>query len=77
MFKRWYVPVAIVAFALLMLGPLVIAGCESMQPSETAAHALRVFCALKRSDIGSVLLTDQQREAGAIVCNAVGLPLGS
>jgi len=45
---------------------------------ETAQHALRVFCLLHHAEITHTVLTQEwQRRAGTIVCNAVGLSLGS
>ncbi|MEX3859633.1 hypothetical protein AB3X94_37215 [Paraburkholderia sp. BR10923] len=61
-----------VAFVLMTL-----ASCESLQTNDTAQHALRVFCALHRADILATLLTPEQQRAGAVVCSAVGMTLGT
>lgn len=57
---------------ILLLG---LGGCSTLNPSVT--DVLHRFCEFHRSDIAQVLLTPQQQAAGAIVCQAVGEPLGS
>ncbi|MEM5297640.1 hypothetical protein VSR82_25310 [Burkholderia sp. JPY481] len=63
---------------VLLVLPVLVVGCENFPPAgETAQHALRVFCALHRADILSTLLTEQQQQAGTVVCHAVGMSLGT
>jgi len=69
-------------FNLVLLAGL--AGCEpgiqgGGPPAGAMADARRIldtFCRLKVSEIGQVLLTDEQRRAGAVVCGAIGDRLG-
>jgi len=67
--------------SLLIVLPLLLGSCEQQdwgQHIQNARQALAAFCALKRIDIiSNALLTEQQRQAGAIVCQAVGMGLGS
>ena len=57
--------------------PLVLGGCEAVNQPETAAHALREFCALHKAQITHVLQTPDQIQAGKIVCLTVGRSLGA
>lgn len=59
------------------LAALGLTGCQGMTQHETAQHALQVFCSLHKSEIFATLLTPQQQQAGTIVCQAIGQPLGT
>lgn len=60
---------------IILVSLLFLASCESLGP-ENAQAVLQKFCALHRSEILHVLLSDEQIKAGNIVCGAIGLPLG-
>ena len=54
------------------------AGCEQMNQHLTDARTiLNAFCTLKQASIFEILLTPEQRQAGAIVCGAIGQPEGT
>jgi len=60
----------------MTLAPL--SGCEQFsEHRDTFAQALSHMCEFHRLSIVQVLLTEQQRRAGEMVCNAIGLHLGS
>lgn len=76
-FRRWEArPKAVLVLAAA--APLLAASCEQLRPHvDTARDALRVFCMLHRAEIiSSVLLTAEQRQAGEVVCGALGMRLG-
>jgi hypothetical protein len=67
----------LILVALLLASAVAVASCENFNTQETAYQALTIFCKLHRADITQILLSQQQQQAGTIVCNAVGLSLGS
>lgn len=65
----------LIAFILSYALALTLSGCSVMNP--TASDVLKKFCDFHASDIGQVLLSPEQKQAGAVVCGAVGLRLGT
>jgi len=51
-------------------------GCEQLN-NPTVQSSLRVFCALHRADIISVMNTPQLQQAATLVCGAAGFGLGN
>jgi hypothetical protein len=66
-------------YAALCAVGLMLGSCEQFgEHKETARQALSVFCTLKQVDIiRDALLTPEQQRAGAVVCSAVGMSLGT
>jgi hypothetical protein len=67
---------------LLLFAPLLVllVSCDTIGGGiggETPRHALSVFCSLKQSAIGQVLLTPAQLAAGRMVCQAIGAGMGN
>jgi hypothetical protein len=76
---RSFTIITLVGAALVSLA---LVSCESGSGipgigGETPRHALTVFCSLKQSAIGQVLLTPEQIAAGRVVCAAVGAGMGN
>jgi hypothetical protein len=64
-------------FAALLVVSLALAACvQGAGVITNARMALHVFCTLKQTEIAQVLLTEQQLQAGRVVCSAIGDPLG-
>ena len=56
---------------------VALAGCAQIPgPPTDARSALNTFCTLKQTQIAQVLLTPELLQAGRVVCNAIGDPLG-
>jgi len=60
----------------LLVATTLLGACAQMTVGN-ARVALNAFCTLKRTDIAQVLLTPAQLQAGEVVCNAIGDPLGT
>jgi len=71
--KRFVLAVSI---GVITLAPL--SGCERFQSQQdTFQTALRHMCEFHRLEIVQTLLTEQQKQAGRVVCAAVGMGLGT
>jgi len=62
---------------ILAATALALVGCQSSDQQQSARTALNAFCRAHQADIFATLLTDQQRQAATLVCQAIGLPLGT
>jgi len=66
----------VVSIGVITLAPL--SGCDEFQQHyDTFQAAMRHACEFHRIEIVQWLLTPEQKRAGEIVCNAVGMGLGT
>jgi hypothetical protein len=64
------------AGAAFLAALIALSSCEHLN-TENARTVLTTLCRLKQSDLFTVWITDAQRQAGAVVCAAIGLPEGT